>query len=97
MDQNEKPLSKGSQYALNLTMAAVAGQAGCLTLVIIFIALGAGLWLDSRFDTKPIFTVVLMVGSVPVTLFSMIKVVQRATSRIEPVSSEDQSNNQEDI
>ncbi len=73
------------QSAYNLTMVAVASQVGCLTLVIILGALIAGLWLDRSFQTKPLFTVLLMVASMPVTLFVMIRVVQVATNRIKPV------------
>jgi F0F1-type ATP synthase assembly protein I len=71
-----------SQRAFNLTMAAVAGQVGCLTLAIIFAALFLGLWLDSRFDSRPWITIVLMIGSVPVTLFLMFWVVRKATARL---------------
>ncbi len=73
------------QYAYNLTMAAVAGQVGCLTLVIIFGALIAGLWLDRSFATKPLFTILFMIASMPVTLYVMFRVVQGATKRIRPV------------
>ena len=73
------------QYVYNLTMAAVAGQVGCLTLVIIFGALIGGLWLDRSFATKPLFTILFMVASMPVTLYVMFRVVQGATGRIRPV------------
>jgi hypothetical protein len=70
------------QYFLNLALAAVAGQVGCLTLVIILTALFLGLWLDSRFDTRPVITLVLVFGSLPVTLIMMFVVVRGATKRI---------------
>jgi hypothetical protein len=54
-----------AQQALKLTLAGVIGQVGCLTLVIIGIALGAGLWLDSQFQTRPIITLALVIASVP--------------------------------
>lgn len=73
------------QKALNLTLAGVAGQVGCLTLVIVILALFGGLYLDKLLDTKPLFTILLMVGSVPVTLFVMFRVVKTATDRIKPV------------
>jgi F0F1-type ATP synthase assembly protein I len=79
------------QYAMNLTLASIAGQVGCLTLVIIFVALFAGLWLDRTMDTKPLFTIVLLIGSVPVTLFLMFRVVRAATSRIKPVQNSDKN------
>jgi FtsH-binding integral membrane protein len=79
-DPTEK---KRAQYAFNLTLAAVAGQVGCLTLVIIFLALFGGLWLDNRIDTgKPVFTIILMIGSIPVTLILMFWIVRMTTARI---------------
>jgi hypothetical protein len=77
------------RYALNLTLASVAGQVGCLTLLVIFMALFAGLWLDKSFGTKPLFTILLLIGSVPVTLFLMFRIVRAATDRIKPVRRED--------
>ena len=85
MGQPEKQGKDRFQYAMNLTLASIAGQVGCLTLIIIFFALFAGLWLDRYFDTKPLFTIVLLIGSVPVTLFLMFRLVRAATSRIKPV------------
>ncbi len=81
-----KPQEKDRrQSAYNLTLAAVASQVGCLTLVIIIGALIAGLWLDRSFATKPLFTILLMLASMPLTLYVMLRVVQGATSRIKPV------------
>lgn len=97
-----RPKNQGNdrlQYAFNLTLAGVAGQVGCLTLIIIMVALFAGLWLDNQFGTKPLLTILLMVGSMPVTLFLMFKIVRAATDRMKPVnntegneSSEEESN-----
>jgi F0F1-type ATP synthase assembly protein I len=87
MSQPENQGKDRFQYAMNLTLASIAGQVGCLTLVIIFVALFAGLWLDRYLDTKPLFTIVLLIGSVPVTLFLMFRVVKAATSRIKPVQN----------
>jgi F0F1-type ATP synthase assembly protein I len=72
------------QHAYNLTLASVAGQVGCLTLLIIIAALFAGLWLDKTFNSKPIFTLVLMLASVPLTLVLMVKIVTSATKRMKP-------------
>ena len=83
MSQSGDPTQKDrGQRALNLTLAAVAGQVGCITLVIIVLALFIGLWLDSQLNTRPLFTLILMIGSVPVTLVIMFWVVRKATSRI---------------
>jgi F0F1-type ATP synthase assembly protein I len=93
MGQPEKKDKDRFQYAINLTLASIAGQVGCLTLVIIFLALFAGLWLDRYFATRPLFTIVLLIGSVPVTLFLMFRVVRAATSRIKPIEKTEKNKN----
>jgi F0F1-type ATP synthase assembly protein I len=79
-DQEQK--TDRVQYAFNITLAAVAGQVGCLTLAIIFLSLFGGLWLDNQFETRPLFTVLLLIGSIPVTIVAMFWVVRKATSHI---------------
>jgi uncharacterized membrane protein (DUF485 family) len=82
MSQTGEPSDKKSALrSLNLTLAVVAGQVGCLTVVIILVAFLAGRWLDSQFGSDTIFTIVLMVASVPVTLIVMFWVVKSITSR----------------
>ena len=83
------------QYVYNLTLAAVASQVGCLTIVIIFGALIAGLWLDRSFSTKPLFTMLLMIASMPLTIFVMYRVVKGATGRIRPVTGKQKPENPE--
>lgn len=63
-----------------MKVAAIAGQVGCVTLVIVFAALLGGLLLDRLLDSRPIFTILLMVGSVPVTLVVTFWLVRKATS-----------------
>ena len=81
-----QPNNKGNNHrnAFNLTIIGVFGQVGFLTLFIIVLALLGGLWLDRMFDSKPLFTIILMIASVPVSLVLMYKVVMWATSRIKP-------------
>ena len=86
-----------SQYAFNLTVAAVAGQVGCLTLVVILVTLFGGLWLDNRFQTRPFFTILLLIGSVPVTLIAMFWVVRKATSHIKPATKQPPEISQEEV
>jgi F0F1-type ATP synthase assembly protein I len=88
MNQLENQKKNNFQYAMNMTMASIAGQVGCLTLVVIFAALFAGLWLDRYLDTKPLFTIVILLGSVPVTLFLMFRLVKAATDRIKPMQKD---------
>jgi ABC-type transport system involved in cytochrome c biogenesis permease subunit len=93
---HDQPEQKGSAYAFNMTLAAVAGQVGCLTLVIVLAALFGGIWLDSHFSSKPIFTVVLMVASIPVTLVAMFWVVGTATARMQQANKQPRTPGQEE-
>ncbi len=69
-------------YIRNLALAAVAGQAGCSTVILVFMALFGGLYLDSRLNTHPVFTVVLVLLSIPVGLYAMVRLVLATTSKI---------------
>ncbi len=84
MDSNQNPKQKYAQFALNLGLAGLAGQVGFLTLAIVFAALFGGLWLDRQFETKPLFTILLLIGSVPVTIFVMFRVAMSAVAKIKP-------------
>lgn len=85
MSRQEEPVEiDKKQYNLNLALAAVAGQVGLVTLVIIAVALIGGLALDKTLDTKPMFTIFFMLASVPVTVALMFRIVRAATSRIKP-------------
>ena len=77
-----------TQQALKMTLAGVIGQVGCLTLVVIGIALGAGLWLDNQFGTRPIITLVLVIASVPLTLFLMFRVVLTLAPKLQDLADE---------
>jgi len=80
---SRSPDKARAERALKMTLAVVVGQVGCLTLVIIGIALVAGLWLDTRFDTKPLFALGLVIASVPLTLFLMFRVVLTVAPKIQ--------------
>lgn len=62
-------------------LAGIVGQIGCITVIIIAIALGAGVLLDRFLETRPIFTILFLVGSVPVTLFVTVRVSLMAAAR----------------
>lgn len=68
----------------NLGLAAVAGQAGCATLIIVFAALLIGLWLDSQLQQRGPCTFGLLILSVPLSLWVMLRIALGAISRIVP-------------
>jgi F0F1-type ATP synthase assembly protein I len=91
---DNKPNGKFS--FLNVTLAVVAGQVGCLTLVIVLVAVLGGLWLDNRFQTKPAFTLILVLASIPISVLAMLAVVRSAVSRIKTANGTPKSTQQEE-
>jgi F0F1-type ATP synthase assembly protein I len=73
-----------TRYVRNLAYAGFAGQAGCWSSGVVIGALLLGLWLDAILGTRPIFTIVLMIVSVPVGLFVMVRLILAAVRRITP-------------
>jgi uncharacterized membrane protein len=88
----DSPEQKTALSKFNLTLAVVAGLVGFLTVVIILVAFLAGRWLDNQFGNEALFTVILMVASVPVTLVVMFWVVRSVTARFArpPVQNSEQ-------
>jgi F0F1-type ATP synthase assembly protein I len=71
--------------AVTMTVVWVAG----LTLLVIFGSLMAGQFLDKVLDSKPIFTIVFIIASIPVTLILTLRVVKKPTARISQVNKEE--------
>ncbi len=83
MSSDDQKKGNHHQRAYNLTIAAVVSQVGCLTIIIIVIGLIGGFWLDAHFNTKPVFTIGLLVVSIPVTLILMLWLVRKATNSMQ--------------
>jgi len=58
--------------------AVIGGEVGCITLVIVLLAVFGGLWLDQLLGTKPLFTVGLVLASAPISLVLTFWVAKRA-------------------
>ncbi len=82
MSQPNRASGNRKQQVINITLAIVAGQVGCATLLIVIGAILGGLWLDSHFGTKPTFTIALLVISIPVSVIVMLFLARAAISRI---------------
>ncbi len=70
------------RYSLNAALAVLTASVGFLTVLIIAVAMLAGLWLDSVFSSKPWFTLGLIALSLPTSLFAMFYVVRWTTSKM---------------
>lgn len=69
-------------------MASVVGQVGCLVVFLIGLSLGAGMLLDEWLGTNSIFTVIFILGSVPVSLYLTIRVSMRTLTRMQTRADE---------
>jgi len=81
---SENPRPPDKQKWLNLTIAGVASQVGCLTILIILGALFLGIYLDRLHASRPWYTIGLVLGSIPVSLLVMILIVLAAVKKIKP-------------
>ena len=84
MDSQPSGDKDRKKYAFSLALAGLVGQVGCVTLTIILAALFLGLWLDSRFGSKPVATLILLVVSIPVSVVVMLFIVRKVTEKIKP-------------
>ena len=78
-EMNNKP---SVQPSINLTAAGLAGQLGCVVPAIILVAVLGGVWLDKTFSTDHTFTLLLLVASLPLSIFLTFKMAMRAVKNI---------------
>lgn len=76
-------------------MMSVVTQVGCGTVLLIGLALGGGILLDNLLNTGRIITVILMVSSVPLSLYLIFKIWLRAIEQMQ--KQEDNQKREEEI
>jgi F0F1-type ATP synthase assembly protein I len=82
MTQDEnRPPQTGFQAIEGMTMIAVAGQVGCVTLLSVLVAVFLGLYLDRLLGTRPLLLILLVLASAPISLLLTYYVAVRATRR----------------
>ena len=91
MSQTAPGSQRQPNKVFNTTLTTVIAQVGCLTPVIILGALFLGLWLDRKFESSPLFTIIFIVGSMPVSIIALFAIVRSATKRLK---SETKSNSE---
>jgi F0F1-type ATP synthase assembly protein I len=74
---------------LSTLLIVMVGQVGCLTLIIILASVFGGLWLDKTFNTKPVFTLVLLFAGIPVSVIVMLVVARRTLARLKDKAEKD--------
>lgn len=73
---------KDNRNGLNTLLIVLVGQMGCLTLVVILITVLAGLWLDNTFHTKPVFTLILLLAGIPLSVILMVYVGRKTLAKL---------------
>jgi hypothetical protein len=68
--------------AFNTKVLTVGGEVGCLTLIIVLVAVFGGIWLDKVLGTKPLFTVSLVLLSAPLSLVLTFWIAKRAVADV---------------
>lgn len=86
MSQSEQPpeASKGKQTVNNIALFSVGAEVGCVTLIIVFLAIFVGIGLDKFLGTKPVFIILLTLGSAPFSIFITYKIAMRAVKSVTP-------------
>jgi F0F1-type ATP synthase assembly protein I len=80
-DGDQQNQSVGDIF-LSRNIITMAVQVGCLTFGIIIGSLIAGLWLDRFLDTLPLFTIIFLVGSMPVSWVFVFRLVIKTKAKI---------------
>ncbi len=78
-DQKPKPTPTESMGKALAQGSTIGMQAGCVSVVLVILALVAGMWLDQTFNTQHLFVLGLLLLSVPVSLGAMVYTVLRST------------------
>ncbi len=74
----------GQQAAFGAVLATTVAQVGCVTVLVIIGALALGLALDSALDTKPLFTLLLVLVSIPLSLYILVRVTLSSVQKLTP-------------
>jgi F0F1-type ATP synthase assembly protein I len=85
MTLNGAPSPKSPwQSVFTVRLAATGAEIGCLTLVLVLAGVFGGIWLDKIFGTKPLFILLLVLGSAPLSLVLTYFLAVRAAKQMTP-------------
>jgi F0F1-type ATP synthase assembly protein I len=87
MPPDEQPPSQVEAARASMQLAfKILAQIGVLTVAVVVIALFGGLYLDRLLGTRPLFTVVLLLGSFPLSLYIIYRVALGAVAPTKPTT-----------
>jgi F0F1-type ATP synthase assembly protein I len=74
----------------NTLLIVLVGQMGCLALLVIFLTVSAGVWLDNYFHTKPIITLALLLAGIPLSIILMVFMGRKTLAKLKSKNNVDQ-------
>lgn len=83
MSLSDKSKPKSRKELFNTALITITGSVGCLTVVILLGAVFGGMWLDGHFGTKPTWTIILLLISIPVSVIAMVFVARAIIKHIQ--------------
>ena len=85
MSQSKNPQDQNQSLLLNIGFSLVS-QVGFAVVGVVLIAVFLGIWLDKTLGTKPVFTILLLVGSGPASLYLVLRLATAAVAKISPLN-----------
>jgi hypothetical protein len=82
MNQPDKDNQRRLNANANLSAMGLAGQIGCVIPLIILAAVLGGVWLDRHFDTGHVLTLLLLLASLPLSIYLTFVMAMRAVKEI---------------
>ena len=80
-EEHESDQTRAARESLQLAFTVLA-QVGGLSILMLLAAIFGGLWLDRVFDTRRLFTVLLLVASFPLSLYIIYRVALSAVAKV---------------
>jgi F0F1-type ATP synthase assembly protein I len=75
------------QMIFAAALASAVSQVGCVTVIVVVGALALGLFVDKTLDTRPLFTVLLLLVSIPVSVYLLVRIALTSAAQIKPPPS----------
>jgi F0F1-type ATP synthase assembly protein I len=83
--EEDKNQTEAAQESLKMAFGLVA-QVAVWTIGVFVVGLVGGLWLDRTFDTGRLFTAVLLLAALPITLYIIYRVALNTVKKIKPTA-----------
>ena len=70
-----------NQITKNLGYLIVTAQVCVINIIIVALSISIGMWTDSLLKTRPLFTITLVIASIPLSIYIIKNMVSRYIDR----------------